>query len=768
MEILAHTSLNREGTLRTQSFENHANATAELAMTFAKSFGSEDWVYFAGLLHDLGKCSNEFQSYIRNSSILVDEHKEENRQGKRVEHSIHGALFAEDEKILGKHGRVISYAIAGHHAGLADGDGDGNSSLQARFKRAEEMSQLTSILRQVPDEFQNQLFCAKNKIASKCPGGSSDMSLSFWIRMMYSCLVDADFLDTENFMNEDRKLIRERMATLCLSDMKIAYERELKKIEHNSKQTEINLLRRNIRLQCEKTGDSPCGIFSLSVPTGGGKTLSSLGFALNHAIKNKMDRIIYVIPYTSIIEQTADEFRKIFGDIVVEHQSALVVEDGKEDTASVIAADNWDAPLIVTTSVQFFESLFASRSSKCRKLHNIANSVVIVDEAQMLPADLLAPILSAIKILNEQYKTTFLLCTATQPALGSRKNPFGGTDLNGLDNVKEIIADTDVLYKKLERVKYNFPAIDQQPENTAQIAAKLLKHDDVLCIVNTRNCAQEIFGMLPEKGSYHLSRYMCGEHISQTIKAIKKQLVLRQKDKDIKIRVVSTQLIEAGVDIDFSVVYRVMAGLDSIVQAGGRCNREGLKSDEIGNLIKGEVNVFILDTKIPSGQMRFAFDACGETIRNVEQEIYSDTVFKDYFNRYYQKIHSFDPGSIEKDLIKSGYELNFRFKTAAQKFKMIKDNGRQTVLVNFDKKAEAAIAKLRNPFQKPTRSLFRSLQRYNVDLPLWQFKELLKQHFLEEVREGFFLLPDQLYDRSKGFDPIKMKGGVYDPEDLVC
>jgi len=321
----------------------------------------------------------------------------------------------------------------------------------------------------------------------------------------------------------------------------------------------------------------PPGIYTLTVPTGGGKTLSSMGFALNHAVKYGKHRVIYVIPYTSIIEQTADQFRAIFGEAVIEHHSNLdSTDEAKENARSRLACENWDAPVIVTTTVQFFESLFASRTSRCRKLHNIVNSVVILDEAQLLPPDFLAPILEALKELQKNYGVTVVFCTATQPALGPHKTM--DFDFKGIDGMKEIMDDPAMLHKALKRTEIR-QVRNLEPLTWDDVAGEITNNESVLCIVNRRDDARTLWELLPE-GSIHLSALMCGAHRVRKIKEIKERL-----RNGVPTRVVSTQLVETGVDVDFPVVYRAMAGLDSIAQAAGRCNREGLRA-------KGKVFVF--------------------------------------------------------------------------------------------------------------------------------------------------------------------------------
>ena len=360
----------------------------------------------------------------------------------------------------------------------------------------------------------------------------------------------------------------------------------------NSEPSPVNKIRAEFLSQCREAATKAPGIFTLTIPTGGGKTLSSLAFALEHAVRHKKRRIIYAIPYTSIIEQTAKEFKKIvapLGDSILEHHSNVEPDkESQENAKSRLATENWDAPIVVTTTVQLFESLFAARTSRCRKLHNIANSVVVLDEVQLLPLQHLAPIRKIIALLARHYGVTFILSTATPTGLHAQNNPFGKKLLEGLSST-EIVRNSGKYYTQLKRVRYKLPENFQTPRSWVEIAEELKQYDSVLVIVNKRQDAKDLFDLMPT-GTYHLSALMCPAHRSCVIKEIKERL------KDCKpTRVISTQLVEAGVDLDFPVVYRAMAGLDSIVQAGGRCNREG-------KLDVGKVVVFVPPSTHPKEQ----------------------------------------------------------------------------------------------------------------------------------------------------------------------
>lgn len=532
---------------------DHLRGVAQRAEECARDFGSGDWAKVAGLWHDLGKYSAEFQRRIKSVSGYDPEAHLEGPVG-RVDHSTAGAQHALAQ--FNVHGRILAYLIAGHHAGLPDWH-TGETSGAALKGRLDDKSHLERALnQQIPSEILTQ-----PKPVSPLLGQAEGFAL--WVRLLFSCLVDADFLDTEEFMDESKAVQRADMP--AMPDLLPRFSAYMEEKFADAPPTSVNRVRAEVLRQCRDKAHKTPGLFSLTVPTGGGKTLSSLAFALEHAMCHGQRRVIYAIPYTSIIEQTANIFRDIFPDAVVEHHSNL--DPDKETVKSRLATENWDAPLVVTTNVQFFESLFAAKTSRCRKLHNIVNSVVVLDEAQLLPPEFLQPILDVMNLLVRHYGVTIVLSTATQPALGTLQT-FQRT-IRGLDQVREIIDDPEALYRALERVTVELPKDLQQAQDWNDIAQQVQRHPSVLVVVNSRADARELHRRMP-KGTMHLSALMCGEHRSRVIAGIKRRLLSREA-----VRVVSTQLVEAGVDVDFPVVYRALAGLDSIAQAAGRCNREG-------------------------------------------------------------------------------------------------------------------------------------------------------------------------------------------------
>ncbi len=700
----------------------HLRGTGGLAKEFARVFGSSDWVWVAGLWHDLGKYSAEFQQRIKSKSGYDAAAHLEGPPG-RVDHSTAGAQHAVAQ--FGLHGRILAYLIAGHHAGLPDWHADEirGGTLKTRLDDKGHLERTLS--QEIPAEILSQ-----PQPTSALLGGSDGFAL--WVRMLFSCLVDADFLDTEAFMDADKAV--QRINALTPSDLLPRFNAYMEEQFSNASLTLVNRVRAQVLRQCrDKAHDAP-GLFSLTVPTGGGKTLSSLAFALEHAVFHGKRRVIYAIPYTSIIEQTANVFRGIFPDGVIEHHSNLDPE--KETVKSRLASENWDAPLIVTTNVQFFESLFAARTSRCRKLHNIVDSVVVLDEAQLLPPEFLQPILDVMNLLVRHYGVTFMLSTATQPALGTLKS-FQRT-LRGLDTVREIMDDPDALYHDLERVTVTMPPDFHSAEDWDAIVRQIQRHSCVLAVVNSRADARELHRRMPE-GTIHLSALMCGEHRSRVIADVKQRLRAGEA-----VRVVSTQLVEAGVDVDFPVVYRALAGLDSIAQAAGRCNREG-------GLERGDVVVFVPPKPAPPGALRRAADTTVSLLAGTSEHPMTRNLFYRYFEHFYLRAPSLDKHDITELLKPQGSNddpLKVQFRTAARHFQLIDESGYHSILVRYGE-SPALIDRLRK--EGPERWLMRKLQRYTVSLPEPQFKKLLANGDMCEIYPGLFAqLADPLYHLELG------------------
>lgn len=682
---IAHARQDSSKNWHSHPLQKHLQKVAQLAKRFAGRYGSL-FAEYAGLLHDLGKFQEAFQKYIRHASGFEKEnaHLEdvESTKLRKIPHSTAGAKYAVGH-LNPLFGHLLAYLIAGHHAGLADWYDKG--SLKRRLQQADDelVASLSGLVKSSLSEdfFPLSDDDLKRDFFAFWKEGAKLEELHIWLRFLFSCLVDADFLDTEAFMNGYADADAAQAAGLrpkfpSLDELHRRYEQYMAQLlEKTDKNSNLNQERHTILQQCFSAAETDRTLFSLTVPTGGGKTLASLGFALKHALKFGKKRIIYAIPFTSIIEQNADVFRKALGDdVVLEHHSNLEVADNKETAKTRLATENWDAPLIVTTNVQLFESLFAAKTSRCRKIHNIADSVVILDEAQQLPRDFQKPITDMMRVLARDYGVTFVLCTATPPELGKNIDAFGRTILEGLPDVREIVADKIALSEKLRRVRIKMPPLNGETQSWQEIADEIAARPCVLVVVNTRKHARKLFAALPSDGiKLHLSANMCATHRSEVIALVRRYLALYRAGSLHKpLWLVSTQLIEAGVDLDFPCVYRAMAGLDSIAQAAGRCNREG-KLPQLG-----EVVVFRAEEGAPSGSLKQGQDITEQMLKaSLLDDPLSPLAFAEYFRRFNGK------GDVDKHDIarlltaESSNEnpLAIKFRTAAERFRLIDNQG---------------------------------------------------------------------------------------------
>jgi CRISPR-associated endonuclease/helicase Cas3 len=720
-ELIAHVKKKIDNSWAEPHWLNqHLNGTAYLAAVFARKFDSEQWGRLLGLGHDTGKSTEKWQKYLSVVSGYDEEAHLEGKSGK-LDHSAPGAKLAEE--VFGKGiGRVLSYCIAGHHAGLPDwypDEAGAHSSLSNRLATADTNEIPASI---------KEIFKIEKKPNLPYQFSRDSIDLAIWIRLLFSTIVDADFLDTEKYMNVNNTGLRGGYSGMA--ELLTRFNSYMAVKTKNAPQTVVNTTRQAVLADCRESASHRPGIFSLNVPTGGGKTLSSLAFALEHAVKYDFDRVIYVIPYTSIIEQNADVFRDVLGDDqVVEHHSSI--SENENDVKSRLATENWDAPVIVTTSVQFFESLFASKTSRCRKLHNIVKSVVVLDEAQLVPVDYLSPIIEAIKFLSERYNVTFVISTATQPAFETRDGFHGLTK----GSVYEIVKDVPKLFHSLDRVEVKYPSNFQKPDNWNTIAEDVKKNDRVLCVVSDRKSCRELHKLMPT-GTYHLSALMCGQHRSDIIAEIKKQL-----KQDVPVRVISTQLVEAGVDLDFPVVYRAMAGLDSIAQAAGRCNREGLLQR------KGEMVIFVPPKNAPPGILRKASETTEILLKTGIQNPLNYLNFTTFFSELYWKSNSLDKHEIVKKLTPDATDCAIQFRTAAMKFKIIDDTMQRSIIVPY-RKGMSYLEELKKI--GPERHLMRKLQRYTVNVYTRDFALMLNRGSIEEILPDIFVLVTNEYDEQIG------------------
>lgn len=685
-----------------QLLSEHLKNTAEMCSKFAECIGMPDYGEIIGWLHDIGKYSEKFQKRINGEAV-------------RVDHSTCGAQEAFKRQLL-----MASLCIAGHHGGIPDigskSDLSDVPTLIGRMKRkTEDFSFWEKELEDV----------SKRKTFEK--RFPDNQSYAFLTRVMFSCLVDADYLDTEKFMS-DGSIFREKGTDInTLLELLNNYISKWK-----NPSGRLNILRTQMLNECIEAGqNSSEKFFTLTVPTGGGKTVSSMAFALKYAARHNKKRVIYVIPYTSIIEQNAGVFRSIFTDEnVLENHSNVDFSDYSDEIRiqKMLAGENWDLPIVVTTAVQFFESVFSNKPSKCRKIHNIADSVIIFDEAQMLPIDYLLPCVSAMKQLAENCNSAVVLCTATQPNL---ETIFDICTKNG-EKVKftEICKSSELLADDFRRAEFKYEGKLEDDE----IAYELGNCDQVLCIVNKKAHAHKLYSMLEEsEDNFHLSTYMYPSHRKKVIENIRQRLAENKP-----CRVISTSLIEAGVDIDFPVVYRAVSGIDSILQAGGRCNRENKckVSDSV-------VHIFDTDEIVSYQQINTA--VAMEVIKKYGDKIYLPEAVKMYFDKlyYYKDIDSTHNVFDKKEILK-GLD-RFEFDSIAKKFKLIEDNT-VSVFISIEENKEL-IKELRNG--KYTRELFRRLQPYTVNLYEYDFKKLDEACAIEYVDDSFYVLSDTKYYNDK-------------------
>ena len=674
MNNYAHSLPGTENKSNWHLLSEHLRETGRLAGEFAKHFGAgaEVLAQQAGLLHDLGKYSAEFQHRLQGDPT-------------RVDHSTAGAKEAVNR--YPKLGYLIAYAIAGHHTGLANGQGvDGQRrSLAERLK--DELPTLSKV-------WQQEISLTEEKDFHKYLQGmtaSKDQltfQYAFLIRMLFSCLVDADRLDTEQFYRHaEGKTSSDRgFSKIKLTDLRDALAKYLQKKSQQT--TELNNWRNKILTAVRAKADLDRGLFSLTVPTGGGKTLTSLAFALDHAITQGLRRVIYVIPYTNIIEQTAEVFRQALGekyrDVVLEHHSSFSVDDKKlpnhdhyQGRAKLkLAMENWDAPIIVTTAVQFFESLFSARTSSCRKLHNISNSVIILDEVQTTPLHVLRPCIAALKELVANYRSSIVLCTATQPALTSKEFP------DRFENVRELAPERAEMFEFFTRV-----TIDTEIKkwNDDTLLKKIREQERVLCIVNNRKHARSLVDNLQACcGVYLLTTLMCAKHRQKVLNEIRANL-----SDNKPCRVVATSLVEAGVDVDFPAVFRAEAGLDSIVQAAGRCNREGMHPRD-----KSKVIIFTPEQqwKPPHGLRQF-IQMARDALRRGGDPL-AQTTMQNYFRELYWQRgqQQLDSKGILKNL-QSETLKSLPFEKIAEDFVMIESN-QHSVIIAYDDCAKKLLEEL--------------------------------------------------------------------------
>jgi CRISPR-associated endonuclease/helicase Cas3 len=727
-----------------EPLDAHLRAVGARAGEFAAAFGFAKWGEAAGLLHDIGKVSDAYLAYICG-------------RGNSPDHSTAGAIEA--VRRYGETcGRLLAFMVAGHHAGLSDG-----KDLSIRLKKTLAPYDGWEDYTGVPPALSDLAPPAGFTKSANYTG----FEMAFLTRMIFSCLVDADFLETEHFYTKARRETVPRgyhRPLVALRDKLRAHMADMAQTATGP----MKALRAEILAHAIGKAELIPGLFTMTVPTGGGKTLASLSFALEHAVTHNLCRVIYVAPYTAIIEQTAQVFRDALAadEDILEHQSNFDWEakqdrGGEDDGDGLkrlrLATENWDVPVVVTTAVQFFESLFAARTAPCRKLHNIAKSVVILDEAQTLPLKLLRPCMAALDELARNYGASIVLCTATQPALrvmdgaleSNKQNQPQGFEI-GPD--RELAPNPEALYVALKRVNVG---VRNEPITDADIAARFAAQEQMLCIVNTRGHAKALFDLIKDQlGARHLTTLMCPAHRRKILAEIKADL-----KAGLPVRLVATSLVEAGVDFSFPEVWRAETGLDSIAQAAGRCNREG-------GPVLGRMVVFVpADHKLPkifsAGRDAAIFplqmdEPLGlEAVRRYFHEL--------YFNRGFAALDAVEidelPGILPAI---ARMPLSYPFASIASGFKMIDDVMRQ-VIVPWDDHAKKALNILRAAVIPPGKVL-RKLQQYTVSIPENAWKQLAGggiQAVNSKFGDRFMEVTSRaLYDDRTGLlldDPMAMR-----------
>ena len=681
---------------RIQTIKEHLEGTAKLSGEFAEKFGKQDWGYCCGMLHDIGKYSIDFQKRILGENNY------------RIDHSTAGARVC-----LEKGGKYsfLEYCIAGHHAGLPDYGNNYDESTDSTLsgRRLKKLSDYQAYQTEIEVPAINSMPIDLKRTVNP------DFSLSVFMRMIYSCLVDADFLDTEAFMKEGKQ------GRNSGENIEILFKKLENYISVWLKNQDINTVngrRTEILKNCLEMGKTEKGLFRLTVPTGGGKTVASLAFALRHALENKMDRIIYVIPYTSIIEQNTKVFRDILGEEnVLENHCNVDYESSEELLPMQLASENWDKPIVVTTNVQFFESLFANKSSKCRKLHNIANSVIIFDEAQMLPNDYLKPCIAMIEELINNYQVSAVLCTATQPALASF--------FHERISAKELCPRMEEQFEFFKRTV--FENVGVLTEN--DLIQRLEKEYQALCIVNTKKRAQRIYKQLEGDGVYHLSTSMYPKHRRRTLREIRERL---QKNK--KCILISTSLVEAGVDLDFQSVYRELAGVDSMIQAAGRCNREGFRPAK-----ESKVYIFQFEGKENVLGQRQQIDVAKSVIADNR-----DISDMESITQYFEMLYHIKGDSLDKKKILDEFRnKRYNFAKVGKEFKLIEQDTK-TIFINYEEEANETLCLLKE--RGFTRSGMRKASQYCITVYENEFNKLYGMGAIQPISEDiedFYELTDK-------------------------
>jgi CRISPR-associated endonuclease/helicase Cas3 len=702
------------------SLADHLTATASLARSFAPLKELEPLFYLAGLLHDVGKFQDRFQRYLREGEP-------------RTSHAGIGACIA---KILAKQHVHLQFVIQGHHAGLPNNE--------ERRGNNEDYAKQQGLVNELISRFHVDLCNSHNlDVPPDLPNQKDLLLAECTTRLLYSALADADWLDTERHFNRDASEAR-GSATLDCERLLAILER---KYQDFSKVGLINQLRAKARAEVAERAGHGTGFFSLQLPTGLGKTLTSVYWALLHARHHQLRRIIIVLPYINIIDQTAKILKELFGDhLVLEHHSGII-DDEKErdrysedavgvddDLAKRLACENWDSPIIVTTTVQFFESLFSNRPFRSRKNHNIAGSVVIFDEVQTLPKEYAEPIVVMLKNLNALTNSSFLFCTATQPGFAKREG------FDGIENIRPLIKQPRQYFNVTRRVDYTLLnnldeiSLDELIESIAE------ESESYLIVVNTKAVARDLFqrivGYEAHERYYHLSTAMCPHHRKRRIAEIVQDLEAKRR-----IAVVSTQLVEAGVDFDFPCVYRAIGPLDSVIQAAGRCNRNGLLPG------KGRVVLFNLEQQRMPDK---TYQACAAFAKGLIQDDPDLLHRSESFKRYYAQVLRLFVNADKYHI--TDERRRFNFKNVAESFRMIDEPTTSLFIKDYSEESGLLLEGLLQQLEYGTmsRNQYRKAQQFSVQV----YPNFLKEHGAQiETIKDIFRIWHGSYNNDTGLAP---------------
>ena len=798
---------------KAQSLLTHLYQTSDLAEGFAQKVGLPEIGKVIGLLHDLGKASQEYQNYLRTNEGLINPDEDGYSQARRgeIDHSTAGAQMAY-QKLLerGPEGQLLAQAlalvIASHHSGLIDClKPDGQNDFERRIRKPYEETHFTEAAAALPEvvarlgELLSQPIekAFLEKLKSIRDENESKPTLAFkhglLLRFLLSCLLDADRLNTADFEYPENEEIRNYGKYTPWQVLAERLEHRLRELNRRSAEgqnpnaIEVNQLRAQVSQACLEFAPKPKGIYQLTVPTGGGKTLASLRFAINHAENHKMDRVFYIVPYITIIDQNADDVRQTLEDrdasghlldtVVLEHHSNLTPE--KETRRHNLLAEDWDAPIVFTTQVQFLEALFGSGTRNARRMHQLANSVIILDEVQTIPVKATNLFTTALRFLVHDCGATVVLCTATQPPF----DEIGGFRKLQITQDQHIIQNETELFKKLKRVEvFN----ECRPDGWTYLEiADLAEHalqekGSVLIVVNTRAAALAIYREIAARNlaeTYHLSTNMCAKHRLNVLDKVKEKLSVQAP-----VICVSTQLIEAGVDIDFGAVIRSLAGLDSIAQSAGRCNRHGLR-DTLGAVwivnLKEEVLDRLKDIKVGRAKAQTVMDDYRESPEAFEKDLIGLKAISTYYNYYYGQREDEMNYAVTADsyigraddlfnllstntISKNSYfrntnntlDLSFpqSFRSAAKSFQVI-DSQTWGVIVPYDKGEQIIESLCDDCDLRDQKMLLREAQRYSVNLFSHQFNTLVQKGAIHEVRQGtsIFYLNKQFYSNDFGW-----------------